>query len=143
MRRQRLAAALSTLALAAATLVTTGSATAADPAFVVRPSVNQLYVLGATPGQGLELLDGAGAVVASGTADSAGSLAWRELDAGTYAVRVAGDPATVSAPGTVSDVDGPAPAASLYSGQTLTAGFNYITTRDGTTLSANVVLPTG
>jgi uncharacterized protein len=147
MRRTRLAAVLSTLALAAATLTTTGAVTdaagAAAPTFVVRPSVNQLYVLGATPGQALELLDGAGAVVASGTVDSAGSLAWRELDAGTYAVRVAGDPATVSAPGTVTDVAGPAPAATLYTGQTLAAGFNYITTRDGTTLSANVVLPSG
>lgn len=108
----------------------------------MRPSVNQLYVLGATPGQGLELVRGAG-VVASGTVDAAGSLAWRELDPGSYTVRVIGDPAMASAPATVTDADDPAPAASFYAGQTLSEGFGYLTTRDGTTLSANVVLPGG
>ena len=119
------------------------TATAAVPTFEVRPSVNQLYVLSATPGEALDLVDDAGAVVATGTVDTAGSLAWRELAAGRYVVRAAGDPATASGPVEVTDVDDPAPPQSFYDGQTLSKGFGYITTRDGTTLSANVSLPSG
>ena len=130
--------------LLAGGLAGTGSATAADPGtFTLRPSVNQLHVLDATPGQELELLDGTDAVVDTGTADAMGSFLWRRLDAGTYSVRTVGDPVVESAPVTVTDFDDPAPDPSLYTGQTLDPGFGYITTRDGTTLSANVSLPTG
>ncbi len=41
------------------------------------------------------------------------------------------------------DFEDPAPPQSFYSGQTLEDGYGYITTRDGTTLSANVSLPSG
>ena len=118
-------------------------ATAADPAgFSLRGSVNQLYVLDAQPGQDLELVNGSDVVVGTGTVDPAGSLAWRELDAGEYTVQDAADPA-IAAEATVTDFDDPPPAQSLYDGQTLQPGFGYITTRDGTTLSANVSLPSG
>lgn len=141
---RRAAAAAVALAALLAGVVGTTDATAADPGgFTVRPSVNQLYVLAATPGEQLELVDAGGATVATGTVDAAGSLAWRELAAGTYAVRPAGDPAGQSAQVAVADVDDPAPAQSFYDGQTLTEGFGYLTTRDGTTLSANVSLPSG
>ncbi|MBB6626173.1 CocE/NonD family hydrolase [Nocardioides sp. KIGAM211] len=143
--RRASVAALALVALLAGALTGTGAgaASAADPTvFTVRPSVNQVYVVDATPGAQLELLDGASAVVATGTVDSAGSLAWRELDAGAYTVRTAGDPASAT-PVTVADFDDAPPPQSFYDGQTLTKGFNYITTRDGTTLSANVVLPSG
>jgi predicted acyl esterase len=43
----------------------------------------------------------------------------------------------------VTDDDAPPPAASFYSAQTVNPGFGYLTTRDGTTLSVNVVLPPG
>lgn len=119
-------------------------ATAADPeAFTLRPSINQLYVLEATPGLDLELVGEGDAVVASGTVDEAGSLAWRELDAGTYTVRTTTDPVTESEPVTVTDFEDPAPDPSFYASQTLEEGYGYLTTRDGTTLSANVVLPSG
>jgi predicted acyl esterase len=133
------------LAIAALLALLAGDvATAADPAtFTLRPSVNQLYVLDATPGQGLELVDDTETVVDTGTVDTAGSFAWRELDAGTYTVRTTSDPVTESDPVTVTDFDGPAPAQSFYSDQTLDEGFGYIETRDGTTLSANVVFPSG
>ena len=133
------------LALAAGALgTTTGSATAAGTDdFTVRPSVNQLYVLDATPGEDLALVDHDGAVVGTGTVDELGSLVWRQLDAGSYTVRTTGDPVTESAPAMVTDFDGPPPPQSFYDGQTLHDGFNYITTRDGTTLSANVSLPSG
>jgi predicted acyl esterase len=134
----------STAVLLAAALTTTGGASAADPAtYEVRESVNQLYVLDAEPGERLELVDSSGAVVATGTVDAMGSLAWRELAAGTYTVRSADDPATSSGPEVVSDFDDPAPGQAFYDGQTLEKGFGYITTRDGTTLSANVWLPPG
>ena len=142
-RRPAIATVALAAVLAGAQLGTT-DATAADPGgFALRPSVNQLYVLAATPGEQLELVDGSGSSVASGTVDSAGSLAWRELAPGTYAVRDAADPSIESEPVTVTDFDDPAPAQSFYSGQTLSPGFGYLTTRDGTTLSTNVVLPPG
>ena len=75
------------------------SATAADPvSLTLRPGANQLYVLDATPGQSLELVDGGDAVVGTGIVDAAGSLAWRELDAGVYTVRTTGDPGPASDP---------------------------------------------
>ena len=131
-------------ALLAGGLSAVSPATAADPpGFEIRESVNQLYVLDGAPGLGLELVDAADAVVGTGTVDAAGSLAWRELDAGTYTVRTSGDPVVESDPVTVSDVEDPAPDQSFYADQTLGRGFGYITTRDGTTLSANVMLPAG
>jgi len=138
----RTSAALVVLAVAAGMLAATGTTTAVAAAPLVRGSVNQLYVTGATPGQALELLDPGGAVVGTSSVDAAGSLAWRELAPGRYTVRVQGG-GPVGTAVQVSDVDGPPPARSLYTGQTLGAGFGYITTRDGTTLSANVSLPSG
>ncbi|MFC6341299.1 CocE/NonD family hydrolase, partial [Nocardioides hankookensis] len=115
----------------------------ADPApFVLRGSVNQLYVLDATPGTALELVDSGNAVDGTGTVDTAGSLAWRELDKGTYTVRTTSGPVE-SDTATVSDYADPAPAQSFYDGQTLPEGFSYLQTRDGTTLSVNVVFPSG
>ncbi|HYF73032.1 MAG TPA: CocE/NonD family hydrolase, partial [Nocardioides sp.] len=142
--RRAAAAAVAIGALLAGVQLGAPVATAAGPgALTLRPSVNQLYVLSATPGAELELVDGAGATVATGTVDAAGSLAWRELEPGTYAVRAAGQPDTISEPVTVTDFDDPAPAQAFYDAQTLAEGFGYITTRDGTTLSANVALPPG
>lgn len=142
--RRVAASALALFAILVGALAATGIATAADPpAFTLRPSVNQLHVLGATPGQGLELVNGTDAVVGTGTVDAAGSFLWRELDPGNYSVRTTGSPVTQSDPVTVTDFADPAPDQSFYDGQSLAPGFGYITTRDGTTLSANVVLPSG
>ena len=137
--------AVSAVALVAGALGTTSGASAADdpPGFTLRPGTNQVYVLGATPGDELELLDGTGAVVETGTVDVQGSLAWRRLSVGPYTVRVAGDPASESDPVTVTGFRSPPPPQSFYDAQTIDEGFHYITTRDGTTLSANVSLPSG
>ncbi|HEU5038125.1 MAG TPA: CocE/NonD family hydrolase [Nocardioides sp.] len=140
MGARRVAAAAAAVAcVLAGSLTATSGASAADPSFTVRPSVNQLYVLAAAPGEELSLVRG-DVVLDTGTVDELGSLAWRELDAGTYTVR--GDGFS-SDPVTVSDFDDPAPPQSFYDGQALGKGFGYITTRDGTTLSANVSLPPG
>ncbi len=141
-RPSQLIALVATAALTAGLLSVSGGAAAGPTDFTVRGSVNQLYVLGAAPGQRLDLVGSDGTVVASGTVDTAGSLAWRELAAGTYSVRSTSPAATVG-PATVTDVDAAPPAPSFYTGQTLARGFNYLTTRDGTTLSANVVFPPG
>jgi len=139
--RVRVGVVVATLALVAGLMGSTGSSpAAAEPEFVVRPSVNQLAVLDAEPGTEVELLDSAGDLVGSGSVDELGSLLWRELDAGDYAVRVAGE---TSGPYAVSDFDDPAPDPSLYTGQTLEPGFGYLATRDGTTLSVQVQLPAG
>ena len=141
MRRASLAA-LATISLIGGALAATDIAAAAPGDFVVRGSVNQLYLLDATAGQGVELVNGSNAVVGTGTVDAAGSFAWRELDPGSYTVRTTSGPAA-SKTATVTDYDDPAPAQSFYSGQTLGENFGYITTRDGTTLSANVTFPKG
>lgn len=122
----------------AGSLVATG-ASAADPDFTVRPGVNQVSVLDGTPGERLELVDALDDVVASGTVDELGSLVWRELEAGDYTIVGDDDPVAV----TVTDFDDPAPAQEFYDAQVLEEGFGYLTTRDGTTLSANVSLPPG
>ena len=92
-------------------------ADAAPVTLVLRPSVNQLYVLQATPARHSSWSSGT-AVVATGTVDASGSLAWRDLAAGAYAVRAAGDPDLAVGDGHVTDFDAPPPPASFYSAQT-------------------------
>lgn len=110
--------------------------------FVVQPGVNQLAVLDAEPGQDLSLrsIDSGDDVVA-GEADAQGSFLWRQLKAGEYIVESVGGDRVASEPVIVTDED-EIPEPSFYSQQEIAAGgFGYITTRDGTTLSANVLLP--
>jgi uncharacterized protein len=136
-----LLAAVSILALAFVTQSVVPSASAAPPpTWTLRPGTNQLEVLDSAPGTQLELVH-LGAVVDTGTVDSMGSFEWRQLHKGRYRVQEAGNPATLSADQQVTGMHAPAPQQAFYDAQTLTEGFNFITTRDGTTLSANVVLP--
>jgi predicted acyl esterase len=129
------------VALALATLTSVQTATAAPPPFTLRPGNTQLEVLDATTLEGttLDLLQG-GQVVQSGTVDAQGSLVWRKLAAGTYTVQTH-DASVTSDPVQVEAFDAPAPPQSFYDAQTLDDGFGFITTRDGTTLSANVSKP--
>jgi uncharacterized protein len=116
--------------------------------FAVRPSVHQVAVLQATPGATV-LLMRAGQRLQTSTIDELGSHLFRTVESGPgYRVRVReGDRFRRSAEFAVLDsADLPDPA--LYSGQLLptdnlseTSGYGYITTRDGTTLSAQVALP--
>ena len=81
-------------------------------------------------------------MIASGVADETGAYLFRSIPAGTYSVMsaVAGQAPQQTPPAEVMAMDD-VPDQSLYEGQTIDAGFGYITTRDGTTLSANVTLP--
>ncbi|MEI8240348.1 MAG: CocE/NonD family hydrolase, partial [Actinomycetota bacterium] len=107
--------------------------------FTVQPGTEQIAILGAKPGDTLHVQQGV-TEVAKGTVDTQGSLLFRSLKAGDQYV-VASD-TEVSKPITVASATD-VPPASLYQQQTLlpAGGFGYITTRDGTTLSANVLLP--
>ncbi len=113
-----------------------------EATFSVRESVEQLHVTHAPPGATLEVVSGKGAVVASGTVDTQGSLVFRRLAPGDgYRVRLTGrEPAETRAL-TIMSVESSRPKPEWYQAQTLKAGLNYLTMRDGTTLSAFVTLP--
>ncbi|MGD9703277.1 MAG: CocE/NonD family hydrolase [Acidimicrobiia bacterium] len=126
----------------ATTVPATTTTVGAEPAdFSLRPSVEQLYVLDAEPGTALDLLDAAGAIVASAVADQDGAHLFRAIPAGEYSVMSA----DAEPPQQTDQVEvmalGDVPDQSLYDDQTIEPGFGYIETRDGTTLSANVTLP--
>lgn len=111
--------------------------------FTVRESVEQLQVTHAEPGAELAVVDTLGNVVASGNADDLGSLMFRHLPPGSgYIVRTVGTATDEhSRHLTVMSVESSQRDQDFYKRQKLQAGFNYITTRDGTTLSAYITLP--
>jgi len=109
--------------------------------FTVVPGTEQIAVLDAEPGAALSVTRD-GDVVADGTVDEQGSLLFRNLEPGdTYAVVSSTESTEALTVWSPDDV----PAAELYTEQqTLLpadGGFGYVVTRDGTTLSANVILP--
>ncbi len=124
----------------------TPAATARESATIdldVRPGVEQLAIVDAVPGDDITVSIGPpdlGNVVAHGTVDEFGSLVVRDLvEPADYFLSTEN--------GTTADGYAPLgrddhPDAAFYAGQELPApGFGYIDTRDGTTLSANIVLP--
>lgn len=119
------------------------------------PGVEQVALIGAPPDLGVAVVIDSATAVADhldppegvtyepppgGGTDEFGSLLVRDLLGGTT-YRFVFDDGTVSAPfTTLTRDDHPAPA--FYAEQRLpTEGLGYITTRDGTTLSASVWLP--
>lgn len=120
---------------------TTTTATLAPATFQVQPGTEQVAVFNATEGAELSVVQGS-ATVATGTVDEQGSLLFRNLAPGDgyriTSTTEASEPFAVWNPADVPD-------PSLYTDQqTLLpegTGFGYIVTRDGTTLSANVILP--
>lgn len=116
---------------------------AGDATFAARGSVNQVSITDAEPGAELRLVDADGATTAKGTTDDAGSFVFRMVPAATGYTVVDAASDAASAPVDVVDVAGSTPPQSFYTSQQLEGGFQYITTRDGTTLSAAVYLPPG
>lgn len=115
-----------------------------EATFQVRESVEQLHVTHAVPGSTLVVVDAAGKEVASGTVDVQGSLVFRRVAPGKdYRVKTQGKDPEQSKLLTVMSVESSKPAPSKYAEQKLVAGLNYVTMRDGTTLSAWVTLPRG
>ena len=110
--------------------------------FRTREVVGQLYVWDGAPGTAFEVLDPAGALVATGISDDLGSLVFRGLEPGLgYVVRMAADPDEYAGPLRVHSIESSMPDEAFYAGQILEPGFGYIETRDGTTLSVFVSLP--
>ena len=112
----------------------------------IRPGVEQITLLGATPGADFVLVPGddVDAAFDAGAADEYGSLVVRELDADTdYRI---GDGTVLTVPIDVLARD-EHPDPAFYAEQRLelnrdgNTGFDYIETRDGTTLGAYIVLP--
>ncbi len=136
--------------LLAACSSSSGSASPKAPAvtapagFSGHGSIDQAYVLGATPGERLLVVDGSGHTTGSGVADRLGSLMVRNLSPGDgYTFRaVRGKEVLGTAPFRVQST-ADTPPASFYAAQHLNAGLNYLTTRDGVQLAATVRLPPG
>lgn len=120
-----------------------GEGGAAAAPFQVRGSVEQVHVWKAEPETTLELRDAEGRVTATGTTDALGSYIFRQVPPGEgYAVVETDlDPPVEVSPVDVMSVEGSQPDQSFYDDQTLVAGVNYITTRDGTKLSVYVTMP--
>ena len=108
--------------------------------YTVRPGAHQIAVIDAEPGTDLQIQAQDGTVAAEGTTDEQGSYLARNLEVGLYKV-VNADLSAASAEVVVYDATF-IPDQSFYADQELPApGFGYLTTRDGTTLSINVMLP--
>jgi predicted acyl esterase len=104
-----------------------------------RGSVEQVYVLGAAPGEEITLLDAGGGAVMTGTADNAGALIFRRVLAGDgYSIQTAAGSQPVI--GNVLRPD-EHPDQSFYDSQRINRGYGYLETRDGTLLAVNVLLP--
>jgi predicted acyl esterase len=112
----------------------------ASHAIEVRPGISMIAVTGAEAGTEVVATDGRGGEL-RGVADRFGSFLFRDLAGGEdYTVRAEdGSPPVVAR--VLRFTDRPDP--SLYRGQTLVPGFQYIQTRDGTLLAAMVRLPGG
>jgi predicted acyl esterase len=137
-------------AAVAATLIATSlvvveparRAAASTATFTYGGSVEQIYVKHATAGDAIELRDAGDALVQSGVVDDLGTFLFRDVAPGDGYVVVAhaaggdeaSDPVHVLSQTEI-------PPQSFYANQQLNNGFGYITTRDGTTLSVDVVLP--
>ncbi len=154
-RRRGVAAVVPAGVFAAITLLTAAATPAPSPPGAravarrdlrVMAGIEQLYVVGAAPGDHIEVSRRGGpgitrGAAASGVADRFGSLAVRELEGGAeYRVRnvTSGQtlPAKVLAPGDN-------PPQSFYDSTTMHEGLNYIPMRDGVTLAATVRPPLG
>ncbi len=118
------------------------STTTAPPAtFVAHGSVNQVWLTGA-PASTPAALFGPRGLSASAATDAQGSLIFRNVAAGDgYRVVVGtGAAARETAPVRVTTPD-QNPAQSFYAAQHVVDGYQYLTTRDGTTLSIMVRMP--
>ena len=107
----------------------------------VTGSVEQISVVGA-PGTEVSLYDGSAMFLENATLDVDGGWLWRSLDPGIFTVTVAdGRGGSIGFEVVVTGADDGPPPSSLYTGQTLREGYNYLTTRDGTQLAAMVAFP--
>ncbi len=111
-------------------------------AFRTRGTVEQVYVWSAPPKTEVLLASEGGGTEYDGTTDYQGSLVFREIPPGDdYRIHLAEDPDDYTGPFSVLSEEGSQPDDAFYEEQTLVHGYQYLTMRDGTLLSANVFLP--
>ena len=128
------------LLLVLAALAVPAAAQAAGPP-VVRGSVEQVQVTGATPGASVRLVDDRGRAVATQTAGALGGVVFRTVSpGGGYRVQAGG---TTSAAVRVLSTRSAPPSTAPYDQAIPAKGYGYLTTRDGTQLAINVQLPAG
>ncbi len=124
---------------------TTTEAILEPAAFDVAGGIEQITVTGGSLENPLEfqVITTTGEVAATGRSDTNGAVLFRQLPAGTYTVEqgFGDDQRAGSDPVEVLGRSAAPPRQSFYDDQQLGDGFGYITTRDGTTLSATVWLP--
>ncbi len=108
------------------------------PTFAAHSSVGQIYVTDAPANVALQLLDGGGAVVQTGTSDVNGSFIFRGVAVGDGYMVTTVDGAQS---GPVQSLDPNNPPDQSFYAQPVDANYGYITTRDGTKLAIMVYLP--
>lgn len=125
------------------TLATSSTSTtvaeAAPAEFEAVPGVRQITVTGATPGDKLLVVAADGSGIADGAVDDNGALIFRRVEPGDYLV-VTADGTQATPLVSVYGADA-VPDQAFYDEQDIVDGFGYIEMRDGTLLSANVMLP--
>ena len=128
--------------ITAIALVFASGASAAEPSFSARGSVEQVYATGLPPAAQTSLLGPAGQVVATRNANDLGGLLFRNVTPGNgYRVRLAATGET-SGPLTVLTKQSAPPSTEVYNQTVPSDGYGYMTTRDGTRLAYSVHPPT-
>ena len=128
---------LGSVAALALGAVAAGPASAAG--MTASGSIGQAYVLGASEGQALTLIDARGRILAKGAADRLGSFIFQNVAAGSgYKVRGASTTKPFKVLSTKSN-----PPAAFFRGIKLGQGLNYVKVRDGVELAMTVRLPAG
>ena len=107
----------------------------------VRGSVEQVHVIATTPEAELTLTDSDETTVATGTTDEFGSYIFRDVTPEVGYAVFEGDDLLAADIEVLAFDDHPEQA--FYDDQELSEGFNYIETRDGTTLACDVAFPDG
>ena len=113
----------------------------AGAAVSVRPSVEQVHVIGAKPGTRLTLVDRRGRRVGSQRAGKLGGAVFRRVEpGGGYRLR---HPGGRTRRLTVLSTRSKPASTKRYKRRIPKGGYGYLTTRDGTKLAINVTLPSG
>jgi predicted acyl esterase len=110
--------------------------------FTAGGSVGQVYVTGADAQEPLQLVRSDGSVISGSTADEQGSLIFRDMPpAGGYRVAAGSGAQLVASKALAVTNWMSAPPESFYAQQEIGDGYQYLRTRDGTTLAMTVHLP--
>jgi predicted acyl esterase len=130
------------VALLAAASIAAAPAIARAATVAAHGSVQQVYVIGARPGQPLRLLDRRGRLVATKRVGALGGLVFQNVAPGR-GYRVKSPAGARSGPVTVLPDRSPPPSTSIYNQRISSSGFGYLTARDGIKLAIDVRLPSG